>query len=187
MSTAGRRIGRMRRVGAAAVAALVLAACGTTGEPVGTATVLDGFAQVNDLTRLPRARVTVGAGARALSFDVLVADTPVARARGLQGVAEVPDGVGMLFVFEDPPGPGGRPGFWMLDTLVPLDIAFVADDVVVGVATMVPCTARPCPTTHPGVAYDIALETAAGVLIDAGVTVGDPFLRDAEAGGERPR
>ena len=168
---------------------LLLAACGPVeglrgdGPEASSSVAVDEFARANDLAGLTRARVTVGEGDGALVVDALVADTDAARARGLQGVPEVPDGVGMLFAFDGPPGPGGRPGFWMIDTLVPLDIAFAADGVVVGIATMVPCTARPCPVTHPGVAYDVALEVAAGVLTDAGIVPGDLFVRQDGAAG----
>lgn len=123
------------------------------------------------------ARTTVlvrdASGEVRLRVAALVADTAAARSRGLQGVRAVPTGTGMLFVFPDEPGIGGRPGFWMLDTLTPLDIAFVAEGAVVGTATMRPCAARPCPITHPGVPYDAALEVAAGTLEAAGVAVGD--------------
>ena len=117
----------------------------------------------------------------ALRVAAVLADTPEARARGLMGVTTVPDGVGMLFTFPDATGPE-RPGFWMLDTLVPLDIAFAADGVIVGVATMRPCPAAPCPVTHPGVDYDVALEVAAGALGAAGVGPGDRFVRRAASG-----
>lgn len=128
---------------------------------------------------LPRADVLLGGsgdGDAVLTVAAVVADTPEARTRGLQGVMDVPAGTGMLFVF---PGrasvPEDRSGFWMLDTAVPLDIAFAADGIVVGVATMSPCAAAPCPITHPAVPYDVALEVAAGVLGEAGVGTGDRF------------
>ena len=126
------------------------------------------------IAALPRARVSVGDGA--LVVDAFVAGTERSRARGLQGVTSLPEGTGMLFLFDVPSGVGGRPGFWMLDTLVPLDIAFAADGVVVGVATMTPCPGPPCPITHPGVDYDVALEVGAGVLTGAGVGAGDTFV-----------
>lgn len=153
---------------------------------LGCAPTVDGSAPADDATpaedvpasvaALPRARVTVGDGAGALVVDAFVAGTAESRARGLQGVTALPEGTGMLFLFDGPSGVGGRPGFWMLDTLVPLDIAFAADGVVVGVATMTPCPGPPCPITHPGVDYDVALEVGAGVLTGAGVGVGDAFV-----------
>ena len=162
------------------VALCLLAACAPAVAPgaagagaVGDGDVAAGFAREHGLDALDRTVVHVES-AGTLRFDVLVAGSAAARSRGLQGVDVLPGGVGMLFVFPDPPGPSGRPGFWMLDTLVPLDIAFVDAGVIVGVATMTPCTELPCPITHPGVVYDMALEVAEGAL--AGVAVGDRLV-----------
>lgn len=53
-----------------------------------------------------------------------VASTDVERARGLMNRTSVPEHTGMLFVFQ-----GDDPvDFWMKDTLVPLDMIFVAAD-----------------------------------------------------------
>jgi len=155
------------------VLALVTGCTGITEPSDAVAT----FVATNRLTDLPRAEVRLGGAddEALLRVAAVVADEPATRARGLMGVEVVPDGVGMLFVFSEPPGPGGRPGFWMLDTLVPLDIAFGADGVVVGVATMQPCPGTPCPVTHPGVHFDVALEVAGGALVAAGVAPGDRF------------
>lgn len=151
---------------------------GAPGPVAGSSAALDAFAAAAGLEDLPRGEVLLRrAGAPAdevaLRVAVVVADTPQARSRGLMEVAEVPDGVGMLFVFPEPAGPGGRPGFWMLDTLVALDIAFAADGRIVGVATMRPCPGPPCPVTHPGVEYDVALEVREGALRAAGIGPGD--------------
>lgn len=129
----------------------------------------DAFVRDNGFAGLARATVRVGGAA----FEAVVADSPAARERGLQGVDAVPQGAGMLFIFPEAAGPAGHAGFWMLETPVALDIAFAADGTVVGVATMQPCPARPCPITHPGVEYDVALEVAAGQLERAGVRPGD--------------
>ena len=141
--------------------------------------VVDTFVRDNGFTALPRAVVLLGgtdATGPSLRVAAVVADTSEAQARGLMGVGTVPDGVGMLFVLPDPPGPGGRPGFWMLGTLTPLDIAFAAGGVIVGVATMEPCPGLPCPITHPGADYDVALEVVAGALAAAGIGPGDRLV-----------
>ena len=149
--------------------------------------MLAAFAAANGLDGLAATTVRIdaaGSDDERLVVDALVADTRTSRSRGLQGVADVPGGVGMLFVFPDPAGAAGRPGFWMLDTLVPLDIVFAdGAGAIVGTATMQPCTARPCPTTHPGVPYDVALEVAAGTLDAAGVQVGGPARARRRPGG----
>jgi uncharacterized protein len=107
-----------------------------------------------------------------LTVRVLVADTPAARARGLQGVTTLAPGEGMLFLFPDTADGGLRAGFWMLDTLVPLDIAFARGGVVIGTATMVPCPSQPCPVTRPRDDYDAAVEVPAGWLAANGVGPG---------------
>lgn len=112
-----------------------------------------------------------------VTVAVRVAATPDARARGLMGVAELPDGTGMLFVYPDAAAHGG---FWMRGTLVPLDIAFAAGGEVVAVATMTPCAADPCPITRPGRPYDAALEVPAGWLAAQGVGPGATLRVRAE-------
>jgi len=178
---------RAGRLVVALGALLVLAGCAAAPGAGDGPDPLGRFVGTNRLEALPRAEVRFDGsdGEELLRVAAVVADTPAARARGLMGVEAFPDGVGMLFLFPDASG-GGSPGFWMLDTLVPLDIAFAAGGVVVGVATMLPCPGPPCPITHPGVDYDVALEVAAGSLAAAGVAPGvrlgwDPVAGDADA------
>lgn len=136
---------------------------------VDTERAVETFARAHGFEGLARATVQLGA----VELEVVVANTSSARERGLQGVDDVPVGVGMLFILPEPSGPRGSPGFWMSGVLVPLDIAFASDGTVVSVVTMQPCPARPCPITHPGVDYDVAIEVAAGELARAGVGPGD--------------
>jgi len=75
-----------------------------------------------------------------------VAQTPEQRAIGLMHRRSMPSNAGMLFVFEQP----GVQCFWMKNTLLPLSIAFVAEDgSIVNVADMQPmseashCSAKP--------------------------------------------
>lgn len=57
-------------------------------------------------------------------FVVELADTPEQRTRGLQGRAYLAPDHGMLFDFDRP-----QPvTMWMKDTLIPLDMLFLADD-----------------------------------------------------------
>ncbi len=116
------------------------------------------------------ARITTTAG-DVVEVDVKVAATDTDRRRGLMEVTELPDGVGMLFLFEEE----RTNGFWMWNTLLELDIAFAAaDGEVVAVETMVPCDTdrADCPVTAPAEPYATALEVAGGGLTDAGVTPG---------------
>lgn len=69
---------------------------------------------------LPLAAMTVGGE----PIEVEVAETSDARDRGLGGRTAVPRGSGMLFVFPA----ADFLSFWMLDCLVPIDVAFFAED-----------------------------------------------------------
>ena len=118
---------------------------------------------------LTRATVELTNGSRTLSFRVEVAATNAERARGLMDRRSLADGAGMLFLFPAPT----YTGFWMKDTLIPLDIAFINDDAVVAVRSMIPCRTSPCPITTPATSYDAALEVNPGSLsgIEAGARV----------------
>lgn len=102
-------------------------------------------------------------------FVVEVAATPEERAQGLMHRTEVPSGTGMLFVFEQP-----QPvSFWMKNTLVPLDIAWIREDqTVAGVTRIKPCPpeAAKCPQYRSPDEVLWTLEVPAGELAGA---VGD--------------
>lgn len=115
-----------------------------------------------------------GAGGTA-RVDARVAAAPEQLRRGLMHVPELPDGTGMLFDF----GEERTGGFWMKDTLVPLDIAFAdADGTIRAVLTMTPCEADPCPTYDPEVPYTMALEVPAGWFERNGIRPGDRLVVD---------
>ena len=59
------------------------------------------------------------------TFDVKVAETDSEKEKGLQGVKELKDNEGMLFIFDEPQ----TVQFWMEDTLIPLDICFINEDM----------------------------------------------------------
>jgi uncharacterized membrane protein (UPF0127 family) len=75
-----------------------------------------------------------------------LAITPMQRQIGLMHRHEMPTHEGMLFVFDE----ASQQCFWMRNTLIPLSIAFLADDgTVVNLADMKPqsddshCSAKP--------------------------------------------
>jgi uncharacterized membrane protein (UPF0127 family) len=97
----------------------------------------------------------------AVTVRLEIAADPAARARGLMGRREVPEGTGMVFLYPE----DVAEAFWMKNTLVPLSIAFVAaDGRVVSVAEMTPCEADPCPTYAPAGPYRYAVELTAGAF-----------------------
>jgi uncharacterized membrane protein (UPF0127 family) len=80
------------------------------------------------------------------SIRAQLALTPQQRQIGLMFRKEMPNHEGMLFVFDAP----SQQCFWMRNTLIPLSIAFLADDgTVVNIADMQPqsdeshCSAKP--------------------------------------------
>lgn len=80
-------------------------------------------------------KVTLTAGMHVIQAQV--AATPQERQIGLMFRREMPANEGMLFVFED----AGVQCFWMRNTLLPLAVAFVADDgSVVNIDEMKPQT-----------------------------------------------
>ena len=94
---------------------------------------------------------------------VEVADTPAARETGLMYRERVPKNGGMLFAFNS----SFRLSFWMKDTKVPLDIAFIDDDMVVReIHEMAPMSTR---STAASFACRYALEANAGWFAEHGV------------------
>jgi len=77
------------------------------------------FAQEPQMT-LPRVKITAGMHV----IDAQVASTTDQRMTGLMFRQDMPQHEGMLFVFEYP----SQQCFWMKNTLLPLSVAFIADD-----------------------------------------------------------
>jgi uncharacterized protein len=159
-------------VGVGVLAWVLAVAAGLVG---GDAPVMDDTPRTLDLEGAPSssggARPTVAyrlepADGPPRTVRLEVAADPAARARGLMGRGQVPEGTGMVFLYPA----DVREAFWMKNTLVPLSIAFVAaDGRVVSVAEMTPCQADPCPTYPPAGPYRYAVELAAGAFGVAGV------------------
>jgi uncharacterized protein len=95
-----------------------------------------------------------------------VADTPEARERGLMHRTELADGEGMLFVYSAM----ARRSFWMRNTFIPLDIAFLDDrQVIVDIQQMEPET----DTLHESAAPAMfALEVPQGWYASRNIRVG---------------
>ena len=83
--------------------------------------------------QLPRVQLQAGMH----QMQVQVAATPEQRSIGLMHRAEMPQGEGMLFAFEQ----ATQQCFWMKNTLLPLTAAFITDDgTIVNLADMKPQT-----------------------------------------------
>ena len=58
-------------------------------------------------------------------YEVKIAQTDEEKEKGLQGVNELPENEGMLFIFDE----AEDVSFWMKDTSIPLDIVFIDDEL----------------------------------------------------------
>lgn len=98
---------------------------------------------------------------------VEIASTPAQREEGLKYRDEVPDGTGMLFVFQAE----SVHSFWMMDTYVALDIAFIdAKFRIVDIQQMEPLTTDLHTSARPAM---FVLEVRKGWFEERGVRVGD--------------
>ena len=95
-----------------------------------------------------------------------VAATVDERQQGLMYRDDVPDGTGMLFVFQD-----NQPrAFWMANTYVPLDIAYMNPSYrIVDIIAMEPLVTESYPSSQPSM---FALEVRQGWFEEQGIGVG---------------
>ena len=120
------------------------------------------------LTHFPRAEVSVDSPTATHRFKVWLADTDPRRSQGLMYVKRLPSGHGMLFVFDLPQAAG----FWMKNTLIPLDLLFIAAD---GRIIRIAANAAPMSLgtiESMGVVKGV-LELAGGSCARLGISVGD--------------
>jgi uncharacterized membrane protein (UPF0127 family) len=120
------------------------------------------------LDTLPASTVTINDHA----FRVWLALTAEHREEGLMWVAEdqLADDQGMLFVFPDE----RDLGFYMKNTITPLDIAFARwNGTIVATHTMPPLTLQTFPSYEPAM---FALEVKAGTFERLGIAEGDRIV-----------
>ncbi len=128
-----------------------------------------------------RGTATLSTKAGNVVLRVEIASTDRQRQRGLMLRRSLGARAGMVFAYESPTSGG----FWMKNTLIPLDIAFY--DVrgrILRILRMQPCVEDPCPIYSPGVSYRGALEVNAGSFRRWNVQRGDRLtVRAATAAG----
>jgi len=96
-----------------------------------------------------------------------VAATAEERAKGLMYRDDVPEGTGMLFVFQD----SQIRSFWMANTFVALDIAYMDPSYrVVDIIAMEPEVTDSYPSSAPAM---FGLEVRQGWFAEQGIAVGD--------------
>jgi uncharacterized protein len=107
-------------------------------------------------------------------FPIEIADTADERSLGLMFRDSLEGG--MLFIYQDL----GRHNFWMKNTLIPLDIIWMNEDLeVIYVESVQPCKTESCPSYGPDEDSMYVLE----LNIGSGVKVGDVLkIRSGAAG-----
>lgn len=115
---------------------------------------------------MDKCKITIGNK----SYNVSVAKNEEDQIKGLQGVHTLPEDEGVLFVFEE----SGDVGFWMKDTLIPLDIIYINDDdEVISVEHGIP--GDETILEHSDVKYVLEVNK------DSGIKVGDELdIKDGE-------
>ncbi|MCH8150473.1 MAG: DUF192 domain-containing protein [Planctomycetes bacterium] len=115
---------------------------------------------------LPKGVVLIGEH----EFRVEIADTNASRTQGLMDRTSLADDAGMLFIFDRP----ADLSFWMLNTSIPLDIAFIREDMTVSsIDTMTPHSLE----SHLSIELvPFALEVPAGEFSRRGIEAGDAVV-----------
>jgi uncharacterized membrane protein (UPF0127 family) len=131
-----------------------------------------GFASC-ETRRFPAVNITIErADSGPAPLKVELARSPEERGQGLMRRKRLPDGEGMLFIFER----DQVLSFWMKDTLIPLSIAFIASDGrIIEIRDMRPRDESPVKSSR-SVRY--ALEVPQGWFGRAGIRPGDVLLMD---------
>jgi uncharacterized membrane protein (UPF0127 family) len=101
-------------------------------------------------------------------FTIEVADTPASREQGLMFRKSLAPNAGMLFDFKTEQ----QVAFWMQNTLIPLDMLFIAAD---GTVKTIHANAKPMDTTPipSGVPVRFVLEIPGGRAAEIGAKPGD--------------
>ncbi len=131
-------------------------------------------------TPAPQHLATIIVHAPRAMLTLQVATTEQERETGLMSVTHLPAHTGMVFVFEQ----DAPVTFWMKDTLVPLDMVFVAaDGTVRSIAVNVPVVPEDTPDdkipTRPGIAKYV-IELPAGEARKDGIV---PNVKLSEIAG----
>jgi uncharacterized protein len=109
------------------------------------------------------------------TIDLEVTRTVEEQATGLMYRQQLPGDRGMLFRFS----PARPVQFWMKNVVIDLDMVFVHEGKIVGIAADVtPCNSTPCATYSPGfgVLVDEVIELAGGRAAELGLAVGDAVV-----------
>ncbi|MHB8914174.1 MAG: DUF192 domain-containing protein, partial [Minisyncoccota bacterium] len=120
----------------------------------------------------PAAPATPTASFGGVSLRIEFATTSAEREKGLGGRASIREDYGMLFVFPK----DDLYGFWMKDTLVPLDMFWLdSKGQVISIAQDVATSSFPS-VFYPAAPARYVLETSAGFARNHDIATGTPLL-----------
>jgi uncharacterized membrane protein (UPF0127 family) len=119
--------------------------------------------------------------AKSVKVKLEVADTAQERRKGLMGRESLAADAGMLFQYQQQRGPNYS--FWMYQTLIPLDIAYLDEKGTIGnIRQMEPCESTNgarCPSYPAEVEFISAVEMNIGFFKANGIGLGDRLLLGA--------
>lgn len=130
-------------------------------------------------------KTTICLGNLQQPLQIELADTQAQHARGLMQREQLGEFEGMLFRYASERR--GNAGFWMYQTLIPLDIAYLnSRGEIIKTFTMLPCGSddpSQCRSYAPGKTYQFALEMNAGFFAEHDIRMGDrvTIVGDAKA------
>ncbi|MDS1310708.1 MULTISPECIES: DUF192 domain-containing protein [Marinobacter] len=142
---------------------------------VATLAGCSGSAAVEPSVGLPVIEGCFVTASNAVSVSLELARAPRDRQKGLMGRKSMATSSGMLFEYQEQQSPDH--GFWMFQTLIPLDIAYLNNQGVIGnIKQMEPCDSSSgarCPSYPAEVAFISAVEMNAGFFEANDIGVGD--------------
>ena len=135
-----------------------------------------GMAARAQLQRFETSTLTIDTGKGAEHFNVELARTPAQQEQGLMFRRELAPDAGMLFVF----GQTQPAVFWMKNTLIPLDMVFIAAD-----GRVADIHERAVPLSEANIVSKVpvkaVLELNGGTVARLGIMPGD-LVHDAQFG-----
>ncbi|MCK0164142.1 DUF192 domain-containing protein [Marinobacter sp. S6332] len=152
----------MRNYGTALSLAAMLAGCSGSGA-------------VEPSVSLPVHAACFVTDSNTVRVQLEVADTAQERRKGLMGRESLAADAGMLFQYKKVRGPDYS--FWMYQTLIPLDIAYLDEQGIIGnIRQMEPCESTNgarCPSYPAEIEFVSAVEMNMGFFEASGIGVGD--------------
>lgn len=108
-----------------------------------------------------------------LEIGIEIASSKAQRERGLMHRTRLGENQGMLFAYPDQ----APRGVWMKNTLLPLDVLFLAGDgsIVAMLNNLQPCPSDPCPIYNSQASARYMLELNAGFITKNNVKIGQPL------------